>query len=286
MSSGRNLRPRLPWHAPSLRILNAGPMIGMPYEVASSTPMRNGVVWLVSYPGSGGQQLYDALRAVAGVDGPAGHDGAASCAAFERFYGVDVSDLTLDTIEAARASVYRSEAASHPTRRLLVRVRDCWRKTKAGEPLFPTEITVGAIVLVRDPRSVAAALASQRGISLDAVLADMANAQAILSPPEHQFSPELPQRIGDWSGHVESWLCAPITDTLVLRFEDLVADPVSVLQKAAAFAGLTDTGFAAVPEVKDNGPPWQSALNEEQATCMATTHGRVMAQFGYDVRYR
>jgi Sulfotransferase domain len=56
---------------------------------------------------------------------------------------------------------------------------------------------------------------------------------------------------GRWDTHVESWLNAPSATTLVLKFEDLVADPIAALGQAATFLDLHCADEAITRAVRD-----------------------------------
>jgi|SRR5581483_3787155 len=54
---------------------------------------------------------------------------------------------------------------------------------------------------------------------------------------------------GTWMAHVRSWLPDPGPSTLIVRFEDLRADPAAVLGRLAAFVGAGEVSPAAVQAV-------------------------------------
>ena len=172
--------------------------------------------------------------------------------------------------------------------------------------LVTPEVTAGAIYLVRDPRDVAVSYAHHLGLPLDAVIALMADPAAAAGGDERHVY----QYLGTWSAHVQSWTPRPDPRRLVLRYEDLLADPArgfgdvirllgqeppaDLLARAVRFSGF-DTlraqeaahGFGEAPRTlpaffrAGRAGQWREAMTRAQADRIARDHGAVMARFGY-----
>lgn len=275
----------------------------------------NGFFWLASYPKSGNTWLRLFLESLA-VGGKTVDINARSASGrhaalrseFDRILDIESADLTDDEIARARPLQYEIEAreAKSP---LLRKVHDAWGFTPAGEPLFPPTLTLGAVYLVRDPRDVAVSLAHHNSQTVDQAIAYMDNAKTLMESARRRIPQQLPQRLPRWSGHVESWLDAPIR-LLTLKYEDMLAEPVAQLGEAARFLGFDagpDVVKAAVSSVSferlraaeeadgfAERPPgmtrffrqgitggWRDSLTPDQAARIEDAHGPVMRKLGY-----
>lgn len=205
----------------------------------------SGFYWLTSYPKSGNTWMRLALSCLmhgwSAPDFDLGHNGFAANACqradLDSTLDVESSDMTPEDTEALRPTTYRLMAAASRTP-LYRKVHDAWTLTATGEPLFPPEVTLGTIYIVRDPRDVAVSWSHFSGLDLDSIISIMCDPNAILANPKGGAVDNLPQRLLCWSGHVRSWLNAPGSPPCVLRYEDMLADPIGALRRAGECAGL------------------------------------------------
>ena len=239
---------------------------------------------------------------------------AASMKTFDKSAGVPSSHCTDDEAEALRPGVYRFQAAAVAEaghgELLFVKVHDAFRNTVSGEPLFPAEVTAGAVYVMRNPLDVAFSFAFHLGFT------DMSKSVALLNHPTATMAGrsahQLRQRLMDWSSHVESWTHAPFP-VLVLRYEDLLADTVGALARLVRFLnvdGADDqvrlqravdfSSFARLQDAENHRefparPPvsrrffrsgragdWRRYLSAEQVRAVLDAHGPVMTTWGYD----
>ena len=276
----------------------------------------SGFHWLASYPKSGNTWLRLALHSLSRGGTPpdfAGPVDFASIASARSVYDacldVESSDLTQEETANLRPRLYEAQArdAAEP---LLRKVHDAWILTPAGEPLFPPAVTLGTIYIARDPRDVAVSLAHHRAIPLDEAVAFMGDPDAAFSPNLRRCSRQFLQRLLTWSGHAASWLDAPAPAPLLLRYEDMLADPALALVRAARHLGreapedavrraVEATRFDALRAAEERSgfrgkPPkagrffrrgvaggWRDALTAAQAARIERDHGAVMARLGY-----
>lgn len=274
----------------------------------------SGYHWLASYPKSGNTWLRLALASLHRGGAPpdfAADDDFAGIASdrgsFDALLDVDSADLTPDEIEGLRPRFYELEAARSPAPQLR-KVHDAWTRTASGEPLFPPALTAAAIYVVRDPRDVAVSLAEHLGRDLDRTIATMARA-TVLGADGRRGGPQLGQRLLSWGGHVRSWREAPVR-TLLLRYEDMLADPAAALAAAAGHLGreappeavaraVAATRFEALRAAearhgfrekaragqvffrRGTAGGWRRALTPAQAAAVEAAHGPVMAELGY-----
>ena len=115
------------------------------------------------------------------------------------------------------------------------------------------------------------------------------------------------QRLLTWSQHVLSWVDAPGLNCRVIRYEDMLHDPLSTFGLATDFLQLprnrletairfsdfrelarqeAEKGFRERPQhterfFRAGGSTWRDKLTQEQVDRIVTDHGAVMRRFGY-----
>jgi hypothetical protein len=276
----------------------------------------SGLTWLASYPKSGNTWVRLLLQSL--VQGGAPIDinfederpsGIAPRTEFDNRLGVDSSDLLCDEIDCARPRLYEMMAADEADS-LPLKVHDAWTLTPLGEPLFPPGATAGAIYVVRDPRDVAISLAHHLGSGIDRAIDLMADSDARFGQAlDQRYNFQVRQRLLSWSGHVRSWLDAPVRLHRI-RYEDMVQHPVSSFGALARFLGqeaspealnraIAATRFEELRRQEDaagfiergrsglsffrrgEAGGWRDTLRVDQAARIEKDHGAVMAMLGY-----
>ena len=231
---------------------------------------------------------------------------------FDRATGLSSSDFTDDEIEPLRPAAFRARAAEAVGGRRFCKVHDALHDTAAGEPLFPEDVSAGAVYLVRNPLDVAVSWAFHAGEEdFSEAVTRMNDRRCVLGGGR---SHHLRQRLLDWSGHVESWRSAPFP-VLVVRYEDLLADTAGQLARMTRFLGLegaadgrrlrraaeaSDFTRLREQEARDGfherhprcrrffrsgrSGDWRRHLSAAQALRVTRRHGAVMRACGYDPR--
>ena len=274
-----------------------------------------GIWWLASYPKSGNTWLRAVLASLLS-ERPADINAMSLVSLlahnrylFDNALGIESAELTIKQQTNLRLRVYEIWAAD-AKEPLYCKAHDAYRRTPAGEPLFPTAVTLGVVYIVRDPRAVAVSYASHRVENVEKTIAHMEDPHSAPSAAIARMARHLRPYIGLWRDHVESWLSAPFPVHLV-RYEDMHSDPHAAFAGVAAFLGLPSdreriaaaveaaafprlqaqersAGFVEKPirataffrEGRIDG--WRQALTAEQATRIVTAHGAVMKRCNYD----
>jgi hypothetical protein len=287
--------------------------------------------WLASYPKSGNTWFRMLLNALALKDGESfdinalrRRDGIASGRApFDHLTLVESGLLTFEEADRLRPAFYRAQAHENWDEDedddslsgvRFVKVHDAYTRLPDGEPLLGgREAAEGAIVIVRDPRDLAASVANHNGVSIDRAIAQIGNAKAALASGTKQQDLQLRHSLLDWSSHVASWLDQPDLPVHWMRYEDMRRDPVRHFAEALAFAGLTlpeaelaravatadfdalrsqeaEKGFVEAAG-KTNPRPffrrgraggWRDELSAEQVARIEAKHADMMRRLGYE----
>ena len=279
------------------------------------------LIWLASYPKSGSTWVRMILANLGRRDAPA--DINVPVANFRISSARDRFDdatllcsglLTHDEVDRLRPGVFRSSASGpEAAGAQFAKVHDGYRYM-AGEPLLGgRQVAAAAIVIVRDPRDVAVSFAHHLGCSPDAAIAAMADAHFALCDTVGGQAAQLRQRLGSWSAHVSSWLDQRDIPFALLRYEDLLADPVAAFEAAMTASGQIVTradieqavGFAGLDELRrqerehgfyEASPTanavffregrsggWRRLLSDAQIQRIEQDHGATMTLLGYKV---
>jgi hypothetical protein len=161
---------------------------------------------------------------------------AASRILFDELVGIQASALDDRVVARLRPALYRRFADGLPEE-MFVKVHDEWTRTDSGEPMFPEDVTRAILYIVRNPLDVAVSWAYHRGAPIETVVAQMCDGRAA-DDRSRSLGGQLPQHIGSWRGHVNSWLDGSRMRCHVVRFEDLSVDPEGTFAKAVNACGL------------------------------------------------
>ena len=296
---------------------------------------RRPFVWLASYPKSGNTWFRALLTSyLNGGDPPAinnliGRSSIRDRERFNQYMGLDSSELPPEELLRLRPAFHRllAAAVASDPRPLFQKVHEAFlplspgriEQQRGGDWLYAGEVTAAAICLVRNPLDVAVSYADQRNITLTEAIAWMDNPTATEGHLVRGIDTVLPELLGRWSDHVLGWLEQLEFPMRVVRYEDLAADPVPVLDAALAFLERHCPALADRParpeaiakavanaafdrlraqEVKEgfrDGPStarssffragvaggWRDALTAQQVAEVVAAHGPAMGRLGY-----
>ncbi len=277
-----------------------------------------GIVWLASYPKSGNTwmrvYLYHLMRIMNGVPRAENDlhalDRASTYEArlyglFEQFLGKPLATATAQEVAIIRPQVH-AEIVERSQGVALVKTHAALGQL-GNIPTHNLAVSAGTIYILRDPRDVAISLAAHNGSTVDQAITDMAT-------PSYgtQNSEEAAFEVwGSWSENVLSWTMHPHEAVLVVRYEDMQADPTATFtgvanhlrqkptpeQIAEAIelstfkelreAEVTAGDFRERSERADRFfregrvGEWQEKLSPAQVQRIVDTHGEQMTAFGY-----
>lgn len=274
------------------------------------------LVWLASYLKSGNTWMRYSIAAainrgiLTDINRPTGTGlHAADRSWFDRNTCVEFSDLFPEEIERLRPVAWDAAArmASHP---VLVKIHD-QRRTPLGIDLVPKTSTRGILYLVRDPRDLAISWSHHSGASIDQCIATMVDSEYRAPWDPRGIDLQFSQWIGNWSDHCRSWIGEGRPDTLVLRYEDRLDDPMGTLRSALSHVRIDvsgdvleravastrfermqemekQTGFrerhreASAPFFRSaRAGDWREILTKRQSARIERDHGNMMARLGY-----
>ncbi|MDO9494362.1 MAG: sulfotransferase domain-containing protein, partial [Nocardioides sp.] len=156
------------------------------------------ILWLASYPKSGNTWMRILLTNYLGdsehpadINALEGGGISSSRDLFDNSVGVRSASLPPETVERLRPEVYRVVGRSVETT-MRMKAHDAYHRVPGGEPLFPADVSRGAVYLVRDPRDVAVSQAHHAGSSVEAAVSRLNDPDAALA--SRRMVTQLPQR--------------------------------------------------------------------------------------------
>ncbi len=294
-----------------------------------------GIYWLASYPKSGNTWFRTFLaNLMSGSDTPVDindlhHTIASSRGWLDEVLGFDTGELHPDEVDRLRPHVYRwSLRAAEPSYH---KIHDAYHAVggaaaggaataggaagsatagAAPEPLPSREATLGALYIIRNPLDVAPSYAHHRNSSIDSAIDAMCDPAHALSRGTKGLPAQVRQRMGTWSEHVTSWVDAPGLPCTVIRYEDMIDDPVPTFTWAAQFLrvphdpaliarALDFSSFDRLAQMeaahgfreknptggnffrKGGKESWKGVLTPAQVRRIIEAHGPTMRRFGY-----
>ncbi|MCB1502809.1 MAG: sulfotransferase domain-containing protein [Bauldia sp.] len=175
-----------------------------------------------------------------------------------------------------------------------------------GHPIINMGVSAGAVYIVRNPLDVCISFAAFSGTTIDQVITSMA------TPGWGIRTSRTNVRVvtGSWTENVGSWTARPHPAILVVRYEDLVADPMQHFGKVARHLTMQPTeeqlaraveltgferlrakesvaGFVERPDTTNEffrvgkSGQWRSKLTPEQVERVVTAHRPLMKRFDY-----
>lgn len=175
-----------------------------------------------------------------------------------------------------------------------------------GHSTINFAVTSGAIYIIRNPLDVAISYAHHMNCSTDDAIERMATENVETDVTEKTVY----EVYGSWSQHVWSWTRAPHRAIIVMRYEDMLADPQSAFHRltqhllmAPSKTELTEAierssfeklkeqeekeGFREKPKAAERffregrSGQWQNILTPLQVDRIVRDHGEQMVRFGY-----
>ncbi len=296
--------------------VTAQPSTGSDAAAPALTDMQ-GILWLASYPKSGNTWtrnfLHNLLNILEGLDDEE-HDinrmneltfWEISPWPYEFLTGKKVTELTLEEIAEIRPRV-QEWIAKRLDGISLIKTHHCLVMDQ-GISVINFAVTVGAVYIVRNPLDVAISFASHMGRTIDETIQVMA-AVDMKTPVSEKNVYEI---YGSWSQHVATWTHKPHRAIYVMRYEDMLKNPMHIfgglarhlllkprpdqlrlaierssfdkLQKQEEEKG----GFKEKPEAAERffrsgkSGEWRKTLSPRQVREIVRVHHAQMARFGY-----
>ena len=154
--------------------------------------------------------------------------------------GIDSSDLSWAELDKVRGRAGHQQALYSECLRYH-KVHDAFvSPDSGGRPVVPVEGCRGAVVVIRHPADVAVSLSHYFSWPLERCVAFLLDEQAGLFRSTKRGAQQVRQFMGTWANHVHSWLDQEQIPILMLRYEDLLAEPQLQFSRLARFLELPE----------------------------------------------
>jgi aryl sulfotransferase len=274
------------------------------------------ICWLASYPKSGNTWLRVLLAnyqskgdAPVAINALGTQIGSAR-PLFDEWAGIEASALDADTVDNLLPEVYRCAARAEAGVAFL-KVHNGFRRNMLGEPLFPPDVSVGAVYVVRNVMDVAVSLGYHGGYGVAGAVDRLCRRGYSTAHSRGKLDTQLRQVLGSWSEHAASWNDQTLMPVHLLRYEDMLRRPVEEFARVVRFCGLPFEedrvrravlfsgfeelrrqeqagGFRETPECASapffrRGQAGSGAreLPADLADRLVETHGETLRRFGY-----
>lgn len=274
--------------------------------------MKKSIVWLASYPKSGNTWLRSFLanylvNAASPVPINEVHKFGLGDNITQMYRRVATGPVDLNDVEASvrlRPRVLAAIVANNADVNL-VKTHNINRDIY-GVQLIPAEVTRSAIYVMRNPLDMVLSYAKHTGQTIEKAAQDICHPHNGTAPYEKNVATFL----GSWSDHVKSWTQPLPYPVLVLRYEDMLANPAEAFGKVVEHFGMTvdqerlerairhcsfdelrkqeeKSGFIEKSEHSDRffskgqAGHWRTELDPELARTIRQSNKRMMKQYGY-----
>ncbi|HUF56721.1 MAG TPA: sulfotransferase domain-containing protein [Thermohalobaculum sp.] len=201
---------------------------------------RRNLLWLASYPKSGNtwtrvllaNYLFNAKTPVPINQVHRLGIGDSVAETYRRAAGGRFDPADIKATLALRPKVLRGIAANGADVNFVK--THARRGRLAGVELVPPELTRAAVYILRDPHDMVLSYARHYGGTPEDAVAAMAREDHIVLGE----AGSAVQFVGNWSRHVESWTRTRRFPVVVIRYEDLKADPAAGFARILELVGV------------------------------------------------
>ena len=277
---------------------------------------KKNIIWLASYPKSGNTWFRIFITNLLSDSGqPASINDlkeatiSSSRKIFDDYTGLSSSDMTFEEIDRLRPDVYKLQS-EESEELLFKKAHDKFYFVDKQKPLFPPEISKGCIYFIRNPLDVLVSFAYHSAKPVDKMVKTINNSDYAFCDRNDRQVNQLRQLLGSWSDHVKSWTEQTLIPVHVMRYEDMIRQPVDTFTRAVDFLHL-DYSSQKIEEAikksdfniltqqeKESGfkekmikskkffrkgkiGDWRNYLDDKQVKEIIQHHREMMKKFGY-----
>ncbi len=277
------------------------------------------IIWLASYPKSGNTWTRSFLTYLLRKDINDNDDNTinelvapilSSRSRIEEYLLLEASELTHNELEAYIPLSLRELAKDIDIIPFFMKAHDAYTLTERGEPLYPADVSIGAIYIVRNVLDVIVSFAHHNNSTVKDMIQIVKQEDFAFLARSNDIKSQTRQKLLSWGGHYLSWKKQQEIPTLFIRYEDMVLDTFNTFKKMVRFSGLeaTDSDIQAAIEHasfdklkaqeqkhgfgerkrdaksffrKGKIGSWRESISEAEAQIIINDHRAVMEELGY-----
>ncbi len=206
--------------------------------------MKKNIVWLASYPKSGNtwfrmflaNYLKNSVTPVS-LEEIERTPIASDAVGFEEISGFNPFELSPDEVDIYRPDMYQYLSENEETEAgiLYKKTHDAYIHNVHNIPLFPKEVTKGAVYFVRNPLDVCVSYANHATAKIERTVQFLQNEKAEIAGKK---SGQLRQVMFSWKNHIKSWQQQDQIPVHIVRYEDMKQDPINTFGGIVQFLGI------------------------------------------------
>jgi hypothetical protein len=277
--------------------------------------MKKNIVWLASYPKSGNtwfriflSNLRSEKAVPIDINEIQTNGIFSSNSIFEKATGIHPSDLSPNEADLIRPDAFRYYSSRFDDL-FFIKAHDAYTYLPNNQPLFPSDVSFGAIYFIRNPLDVAVSWAFHNGRTTENAEKTI-NSNIKVASKRTNCPNQLEQNLLSWKEHVNSWMNNKEIPVLILRYEDMKENTLATFKKAVQFLkwDYSDADIQKAIELssfknlknqelekgfnerqpkqkiffrKGQIGDWKNYLTEQQAQDIITFNHDVMKEFAY-----
>jgi hypothetical protein len=155
---------------------------------------------------------------------------------FEYHTGFNPFEMTPDEVDLYRPEIFKYVSLEAENENIVYKkTHDAYTLNINNEPLFPAEISKGALYFIRNPLDVCVSYANHSAGEVKRTLDFILNEKAYLAGKKHG---QLRQMLLSWKNHIKSWQQQTQIPVHIIRYEDMLQKPVETFSSAVRFLQL------------------------------------------------
>lgn len=278
--------------------------------------LKRNIVWLASYPKSGNtwfrvflSNLFSDTPGAVHINKLTETAISSNRSILDKYLGIHSSELTSDEIDKLRPEVFRRYSGDRDDY-AYIKTHEAWILNSRNEPIFPPEITKGVIYIIRNPLDIAISYSHHNNESIDLTISRLNDGFSKLCDGKDGLYMQTGQTLKSWSDHVSSWTKDSGLPLHLIRYEDMLEDPLNTFKSALDFLNLSYgeseilsainySSFNRLKEMekregfkergintevffrKGQSNEWKTGLSRSQIEEIVSHHKELMMQFGY-----
>ena len=199
------------------------------------------IIWLASYPKSGNtwtRSFLTALIKTTKLDiNKLDYGNYISTRDFaDEMLGLNSSDLPEHDYLQYRASMFNKWANKSKESMIPCKIHDACNR--GSHILCPPEVSRGVVYIMRNPFDIVASLANHKTIDISESAKLLCDSKYTMAGKKNGLTSQLSQFIGSWANHVKSWADVHKNNMLLVKYEDLIKNPLAEFSKIVAYMDL------------------------------------------------
>ncbi|MEA3477953.1 MAG: sulfotransferase domain-containing protein, partial [Bacteroidota bacterium] len=202
------------------------------------------IVWLASFPKSGNtwfriflSNLFSDSPHPVNINEMTETIISSNRSIIDSYLGFHSSELTAEEIDDLRPEVFR-RFSDEKEGLAFIKTHEAWTLNSRGNPIFPEEITKGVVYIVRNPLDIAISYSFHNNQSIDKTISILNNDISKLCEEKDKLNTQTQQILTSWSNHVSSWTKDSKLPVHIIRYEDMLDDPLISFKSAVEFLNL------------------------------------------------